>query len=277
MPALSRFRERLVLGHVRRSFDVGEEVLAWVHVRVPGVRPPGVLLLTDRRYIVHVASRRVDDQASSWAGLTSWRVERPLRSQARLTLVGPQGPAVSELSLVSRGGARSASRVIETIARFAEVPHDAVGAAQAGTHDAAPDGTPGAEPAGAAATEPVVGAAATELGDARRVSAPQLQAARRGVRGQARRVVVTIVGIAVLLLSAVFASPFVPGPGSLTALAGIAILAREYEWARDLYVWATRQFERFLAWMGRRRAALRRRREPEADPEEASLSVREAA
>lgn len=74
----------------------------------------------------------------------------------------------------------------------------------------------------------------------------------RGARHLARRVVVTIVGIVVLLLSAVFASPFVPGPGALTAVAGIAILAREYEWARDLHVWAARQADRFINWMRRK-------------------------
>jgi hypothetical protein len=60
-----------------------------------------------------------------------------------------------------------------------------------------------------------------------------------------------VVGVLVLLLSVAFASPFVPGPGALTAVAGIAILAREYEWARDLHVWANRQAERFIAWVRR--------------------------
>ena len=66
----------------------------------------------------------------------------------------------------------------------------------------------------------------------------------------------TVLGVLVLMVSAVFASPFVPGPGALTAVAGIAILAREYEWARDVHVWAARQADRFVTWMrglGRRR------------------------
>lgn len=74
----------------------------------------------------------------------------------------------------------------------------------------------------------------------------------RSVRHHARRVWVTILGVLVLMVSAVFASPFVPGPGALTAVAGIAILAREYEWARDLHVWAARQADRFISWMRRR-------------------------
>jgi hypothetical protein len=68
-----------------------------------------------------------------------------------------------------------------------------------------------------------------------------------------------VLGVLVLMVSALFASPFVPGPGALTAVAGIAILAREYEWARDLHVWAARQADRFLTWLrglrGRRRAS----------------------
>jgi hypothetical protein len=103
----------------------------------------------------------------------------------------------------------------------------------------------------------------------------------RRARHHARRVWVTVLGVLVLLVSAVFASPFVPGPGALTAVAGIAILAREYEWARDLHVWAARQADRFVTWMkGLRGRRGRKARGPAPDrgasrglPIEAEVSV----
>lgn len=91
------------------------------------------------------------------------------------------------------------------------------------------------------------------------VSRP-LVAERRGLRGQARRVVVTFVGLLVVLVSAVFASPFVPGPGALTFLAGLAILAKEYDWARDVHHWVKRMFDRLWTWLRERRARFRTRR-----------------
>ena len=49
-----------------------------------------------------------------------------------------------------------------------------------------------------------------------------------------RRVGVTIAGVAVLVVGFILSLPLVPGPGILVMLAGLAILATEYEWARRL-------------------------------------------
>ncbi|QBI20722.1 hypothetical protein ER308_14900 [Egibacter rhizosphaerae] len=86
--------------------------------------------------------------------------------------------------------------------------------------------------------------------------APEVQLQRRGLRGHTRRVGVTVAGLALLLVSAAFASPVVPGPGALTALAALALLATEYDWARDLYHWFRTVVEsvraRYDAWRERR-------------------------
>lgn len=89
---------------------------------------------------------------------------------------------------------------------------------------------------------------------------PVLNSRRLGMRGHARRVLVTVVGVVVILISALFASPFFPGPGALTFLAGLAILAREYDWARDVHAWVRRRFEQMWAWLKRRREQRRARR-----------------
>ncbi len=95
---------------------------------------------------------------------------------------------------------------------------------------------------------------------------PVLTSRQLGMRGHVRRVLVTVVGVVVILISALFASPFFPGPGALTFLAGLAILAREYDWARDVHAWVRRRFEQLWAWLKRRREQRRARRAASQQP-----------
>lgn len=82
----------------------------------------------------------------------------------------------------------------------------------------------------------------------------------RGVRGHVRRVVVTTAGLLLLLVGLLFASPFLPGPGILTILAGLALLASEYDWAKDLHHWTRSSFERLRRRLQARREAKRHAR-----------------
>lgn len=225
MTALRRLRERLVLGHVHRTLDEGERIEAWTHANVPGTRAPGLLIVTDHRCLLHVAKASVTDISTPLTELSSFKLDRRDPERVRVRLCVPGDEEVAvELSLTDRVRSRSVGRVLSALTR-AKVR--------------APDSFD------AELTSPL----------------PPMQ---RRARHHARRVWVTLLGVMVLLLSAVFASPIVPGPGALTAVAGIAILAREYEWARDLHVWASRQADRFLTWMRdvhiRRRTARAARR-----------------
>jgi hypothetical protein len=212
MRRVARFRERLVLGPVRAGLWPGEEIAAWSHANVPGVRAPGLIVVTDRRCLLHVASSSVPDIDMPLHRLSGFDLERAKSDRVRVQLNGRRGQDVLvELSLTSRARSRAVGRVLSALTR-----HDIL----------AP------ESFDSAMTSPL----------------PPMP---RGVRGQARRVWVTVVGVAVLLVSIAFASPFVPGPGALTAVAGFAILAKEYEWARDVHVWAIRLAERFISWARR--------------------------
>ena len=221
MGPVARFREGLVLGHVRKGLDAGEQVLAWTHARVPGVRAPALLVVTDRRCLVHVASTTVADVETPLGSLLRFELDRDTPEKVRVRLAGNGDDVVAELSLTSRARSRAAGRVLSELTR------QNVGAPE--TFD----------PSKTSPLPPVP----------------------RGMKDHARRVWVTVVGVVVLVVSLAFASPFLPGPGALTAVAGFAILAKEYEWARDVHVWATRLAERFIHWM---RDRLRRRREGRA-------------
>lgn len=213
-----RFRERLVLGPVLRYLDGDEELLAWTHANIPGTRAPGVLIVTNHHCLVHVASSSVSDVTTPLAQLWGFKLNRRNPEIVRVRLVGDESELDVELLLTNRVRSRSVGRVLSALTQ-----HEV----------AAPDTF---DPKLTSPIPPMV----------------------RSVRHHARRVWVTVLGVLVLLLSAVFASPFVPGPGALTAVAGIAILAREYEWARDLHVWAARVADRFISWIRRLRPGRRR-------------------
>jgi uncharacterized protein (TIGR02611 family) len=209
MARLRRFRERLVLGAIVHYLDGDEHILAWTHANVPETRAPGVLAVTNLRCHLHVASSAIPDIATPLSELSGFKLNRRNPEVVQVRLVGEGHEVDVELSLTNRVRSRSVGRALSALTR----------AQVAGPDSFNPE-----------LTSPVP---------------PMVRSARH----HARRIWVTVLGVLVLLASAVFASPFVPGPGALTAVAGIAILAREYEWARDLHVWAARQADRFTTWL----------------------------
>ncbi|MCF6743981.1 TIGR02611 family protein [Blastococcus sp. KM273128] len=68
---------------------------------------------------------------------------------------------------------------------------------------------------------------------------------------QAYRAGVAVVGTAVVLVGLVTVP--LPGPGWLTVLAGLALLASEFSWAERLLAVARRQVARWTRWMAARR------------------------
>lgn len=219
MSPLRRFREKLVLGPVVRYLDGDEQVLAWTHANVPRTRAPGILVVTNHRCLLHVATAAIPDISTHLSQLSGFTLDRHHPELVRVRLSGDDHEVDVELSLTSRVRSRSVGRVLSALTHQQVV------------------GPEGFDPALTSPLPPMV----------------------RGMRHHARRVWVTVLGILVLLLSAVFASPFVPGPGALTAVAGVAILAREYEWARDLHLWSARLVEGLLSWL---RGLRTRRRGP---------------
>lgn len=65
----------------------------------------------------------------------------------------------------------------------------------------------------------------------------------------AKKIVITICGL-LLLAVGVIAMPY-PGPGFLIILIGLAILAKEYEFAERWLTKGERAYESWKAWLGR--------------------------
>ncbi len=214
-----------MLAPIVRLLDGDEEILAWAHASVPDVRAPGVLVVTNHNCRLHVASSVIPDLSTPIAELSGFKLDRHHPEIVRVRIEGDDHEVDVELSLTNRVRSRSVGRVLSALTRM---------------KIAAP------ETFNPALTSPL----------------PPMD---RSMRHHARRIWITVLGVLVLLLSAAFATPIVPGPGALTAVAGIAILAREYEWARDLHVWAARQADRFMTWL--RGLWARRRDQPARSPQ----------
>jgi uncharacterized protein (TIGR02611 family) len=80
------------------------------------------------------------------------------------------------------------------------------------------------------------------------------------VTGMITKVVVTIVGAAVVLTGIVLSGPGVPGPGFLVILLGFAILSTEWQWAERLLHWLREKGHRFMDRARAMDPAVRRRR-----------------
>lgn len=220
--ALRRLCDHIVLGHLRPLLDDDEPVLARLHVRSPNSGRRGVIAVTPARCLVHWAARE-PGTVIAWEALHGWGVEDRERGGPVLWLESADDAVAVQLPVSSGPHAEKASTLIGHVAAHA----------------------PRRVRRGGRSTE--------ELGR-------RLPAERRTFRAHTRRVVVSVVGVLVILAGVLFASPFVPGPGALTVLAGLAILAREYDWASDVHLWLQHQIERAWAWRARRKARRRARR-----------------
>lgn len=215
---IGRLRERLVLGHVRPLLSDGEDVEAWAHVLV-GDRQ-GVLALTSTRCFVHWSGGEEQAFVAVWGDVRAWEIDATDPAGTVVTFETALDRVGVGLPLSSKARARKASTVLRTVERLAP-------------------------------------STARKRGSVREAGL-ELPAEPRGLRGLTRRVGVGLLGALLILVGLVFASPFVPGPGALTVLAGLALLASEYDWARDAHHWLGRTLERLLARM---RTWRRRRRE----------------
>ena len=69
------------------------------------------------------------------------------------------------------------------------------------------------------------------------------------------KIVVGLIG-AVVVVIGIILIPF-PGPGWLIVLAGLAILALEFEWAQRLLHYTRQRLERWWHWLGRQHWTIR--------------------
>lgn len=218
---LERAREHIVVSPLRPLLDAGERVTARLHVRDPDTGHRGIVAATPARCVVYWGLRH-PARVIPWEELTGWRMAEQARGGPLLRLHTADDEVAVQIPASSRARMR---KLAVLLARLRE---------HAPAHAQGPHRSP---------------------------DTMDLRTERRDLRAHTRRLAVTVLGVLVILLGGLFASPFVPGPGALTALAGLAILAREYDWASDIHQWFEGQIERVWEWRRRRR----RRRKAQRD------------
>ena len=76
---------------------------------------------------------------------------------------------------------------------------------------------------------------------------------RKTVGKHTRRAIVTIIGLCLIVIA--FLIGWIPGPWSIPlVIAGLAVLATEYDWAEDFLTWSRQRYERARAKFRARRS-----------------------
>ena len=216
-------RERHITTHARAHCDSDEEILEWVRVRHLQRRRDGFLYLTPKRVIVYWSSSKLPDVVIPFEDITAWGISDRHRSGPLLAIQSDATCCVVQMPVLTSHTAHRVAEFLQRFARLAPRPRQTL-------TEVADSGSFRPDPAVAVYPETT--------------SLLQL----------ARRVVVTVVG-AGIAIGGLLISP-VPGPWSFPlVLAGLALLASEYDWAKDLLDWAKHRWRSMSARFKARRSA----------------------
>lgn len=205
MSRLAERREAHILTHCQPHLRAGESVTAWTRVRTPAEGREGFAYLTPTCLVTYWLDRD-EATAIALADVRAWG----------LSLDTPGGPVLA----VESPGA-------ELVTQF-PTGTEAVTAHVRGFLDAFARAVP------ESSNRPGVSGYAVPTPEA--IGGITTEARTWGRR--TRRIVVTVAGLALTAIGILLALPLVPGPGILVAIAGVALLASEYDWAKDALNWA---------------------------------------
>lgn len=208
---ITQQRNEHILRKAAPFLDDSEEIIGWVRARHPKDGRRGVFFITSERWVVHWTGRKDGHETRRWAEVRTWGLNEDT----------PGGPVIAIESLDS--SVAYVRLVVETKAmattlrsfmqRFGEVAPWPQEGPEAPDHE------------GHFAPRAEVNAAKRN----------------RTISEHAQRIIVTILGIALILIGILIIP--LPGPWSfILNIAGLAVLAREYDLADDLLDWTKEKF-----------------------------------
>jgi uncharacterized protein (TIGR02611 family) len=213
-------REKLIIGRAEEHLDEDEKVLLWVRANRVHGRGDGFIFLTPNRIIVNL-SGKPDDRSFSWDELRAWGISPDVHGGPVLALETDDADSVVQMRAQTSAMARDVAEFIQAFADLAPTP-----------------------------LLPVKGD--PELGDFHPHESLDVKAHKLSIGNLARRIIVTVVGAA-LIIAAVLIIPL-PGPWSiLITIGGLAILSSEYDWAKDALEWAKRKYQQAKEKLTRRK------------------------
>jgi Putative transmembrane protein (PGPGW) len=218
-------RSKQVLAQIDGQLEQGEEVLHWARVKDPRTKDRGFVYLTRARYILDWGDDR-DPLSTRWKEIDRWGVNSEPHDGPIVGIEQQDGAKFMQLPIVTSGAEIRVTEFLHSWSRLA--PEDA--------------------------TQHIDG---RDLGTFRGPEAAvQFTAPRRNF---VRRVLFTILGV--LLIIAALLIGWLPGPGGIfLAIAGLWVLAQEYDWAEDALDWMRDKYREAKHKIQERRAKKKERR-----------------
>jgi uncharacterized protein (TIGR02611 family) len=208
---ISEKRNEHILRKARPFLTESEEVVDWVRARHPEDGRRGIFYITAERCVVHWSGRKDGHASYEWHSVEDWGIDRDSHGGPTLRIQTSDEVRHIQLVVETKGMAATLGDFLQRFADLAPWPPD-----------------PALHNNGARHPVPVH----EELKPARR-SPPQI----------VRRIVLTVLGASLIVVGIVIIP--LPGPWSFVLnIAGLAILAREYDWADDLLDWTKEKFSR---------------------------------
>ena len=199
-------REKQVHWQAMRHLDSDERVLHWARAQHPEHRRHGFLYVTTRKFLVVWAGRHDGHGAVMWSDVAAWGVDAQASGGPLLGIESSAGRMFVHMPVRSVSGAQRVSSFLQDFARLAPRPQ---------RHLQKPG-----HPAGFVSDPAMVVINRTKLSPAEIT----------------KRIVLTVIGVLLVFTGAVITP--IPGPWSLPILlAGLAVLASEYDWAKDVLEW----------------------------------------
>jgi hypothetical protein len=217
-------REKHVFSQARPHLDLDEEVVHWARVHRPEGRQHGFVYLTTRRFLLVWGGHGDGLGSISWTDVDAWGVDPLARGGPLLAVGSADRDIFVHMPVRSSSGAARVSSFLRKLAGLAPHPRRRV-------H------RPG-HPRG------------FESDPARM----EINRAKLSAGEMTKRVVVTLIGVLLVFTGAVITP--IPGPWSFPLLlGGLAVLASEYDWARDVLEWVKQKSRSAKEKLKARRAA----------------------
>lgn len=212
-----------ILSYASPHLEDGEEIAHWVRARHPDKRrAEGFMFVTSKRFILCWTGSDLEPHAVEWGEIETWGVDDEARGGPVLFIERDHSPAVAQMPVTTAGMAQTVSHFVREFAARAPAPVDPP-------------------------QEEKWGRRFSPRSDVR--VAPEA----RSIASQAKRIVVTVIGI-VLVVGGISIIPL-PGPWSFPViLGGLAVLASEYDWAKDVRDWVRERYKAAKQMIRSRRA-----------------------
>ena len=220
---ISQMRTDHILSYARPHLEDGEEIAHWVRARHPERRrAEGFMFVTTKRFILCWTGSDLEPHTVEWGDIEAWGVDDEVRGGPVLFIERDHAPAVAQMPVTTNGMADTVSDFVREFASRAPDPVD----------------PPEEE---------------RWLGRFAPRSDVKVTPEVRSIAAQARRILVTVIGI-VLVVGGAAIIPL-PGPWSFPVIiGGLAVLASEYDWAKDVRDWVRERYKAAKQMIRSRRA-----------------------